>query len=332
MIERSNLINKNIIYSDEINDKNSMIITTIPNINEYVTTDCAETILEENKDITFNHIKYSINNQIMYFFSNKKIKTNKWNEMINKEYKLVTFKDFFEEIKYILLSPDNNNKNEISAYEILKTIQKKHHEIEEYNKKTSTKLKNAFAKTNLEYIDFSFNYKENKLSIILKNQDIKIINVTKNNDKLQIDTNLENKEIIEKLINENQLEEIYETYLEFSQFKNQGSYNLTNENTNFLYNIDKYGLEIYTEICPFHHTKNFSILFPNNHEDITYDCEKKLKNIIMGNETPILKKIYIEINKCPSWMQEDLYQKREKEQLQEKNKTSFIKKLIKHMK
>lgn len=331
MIKCSNLINKNIIYNEENNNDKSNVITKISNINNFLVSNCAYIILKENKDITFDHIKYSKEKQTLYFYTDKNITISKWKEKLNTQYTLVTFKDFYEEIKNIVLLPKNENKNEISAYEIMKTIQKKYNTIQETNKKIDIKLKNEFNKQDIEYLEFNFNNNKKILSIFVKDPEIKHINLSKENNKLKIETNLKNKEIIETLNKNNELEKIFDTHIELSHFKKESSYNITNETTNFIYNIDKYGFEICSEICPFYHTKNFSVLFQANNDEIKYECDNKIKKLMYNCETPILKNIYIEIEKCPTWMQQELKEKREKE-LKSNKKTNIIKKLIKSKK
>ena len=78
----------------------------------------------------------------------------------------------------------------------------------------------------------------------------------------------------------------------------------------------------------FNSSNEFELSFPQyydeNHE-YKYDCNStKVMDALKGSEKQIFKRIFAKIDDCPKWMQEKLYEKRQKELAKEAKKTKRL--------
>lgn len=119
IIPNTTVVNKTILYSDTVlnikENGTNIQVSSIDNVKESELTNCLKTIFENNKEIVFHTIQYSKNNNMVYFYTNKKINTKVWEEFKTRTYKQLNSTEILNEIKKILEQETNKDENVISA-------------------------------------------------------------------------------------------------------------------------------------------------------------------------------------------------------------------------
>ena len=148
MIVPHTTIIKNINYSDTVLNLKELgeniKLTTISNVTEFYLEECLKTIFESNKDVNFNTIQYSKNNEKVYFYADKTINLAVYKEKLKNEHNYITKpSEILKEIRNVLTKEKCNNPEKVSLYTISKIVNEKMCEYE--------KTKHAFDH-NLDYI------------------------------------------------------------------------------------------------------------------------------------------------------------------------------------
>lgn len=332
---RTTIINKNIVYSDTVlplKELGSNIkVTKISNINDSNIEKCLQIIFDSNKNITFNTIQYSRNNKELYFYTNEPISTKKWEEAKIKTYTpLTNTSEILEEIKNIFLQEKNKEEDHISLFEVSKLLKKKNNELDRiqksYEEKMEYLIKEKYGKSS-DIIIYDFDYENNEIKIGFKYiNDYQKITFSKKENDLYI-TKSEScwdKEIIVLL--GTLLSELYDKQIQFKEIKNQHSYFINPINSNFLINIDIYGLSIYTQNSNNKYMHDFELSSKSYTDEYKYNCNSNaIISTIKGKEDDLLKRIYIKIKDCPKWTQHTLIETRKKQLLIENQKEEELK-------
>ena len=319
------IINKHIVYSDTVLPLkelgNNIKVTKISNISESSLQNCLQIIFDSNKDVTFNTIQYSKNNNELYFYTDKQITTEEWKKSKLRTYSPLTkTSEILEEIKNIFISEPNRDTNCISLYEVSKLLKKKNNEFDKTKDTSEDKMKKIIRKKygdSSNIIIYGFDYEKNELEIGFKyiNEYQQIIFSKEQNDLyIKKSETYRDKEILTIL--GTLLSELYDEFIKFKDYKQQKLLNITSINSNFLINIDQYGTSIYILNNKNKYMRDFELSSKSYTEEYQYNCNSNLIiNIIKGKETEFLKRIYINIKDCPKWTQPILQETRKQELL-----------------
>ena len=113
------VVNKKIFYDDNqvpTNENlNSLQVYSVNNVSKYSLDACLRKILESNPDAVINAIKYSIEDETVYFYTETPISTIVWTERKGKEKRVIRInKDVLTEINDILGKDLNKDSDCIS--------------------------------------------------------------------------------------------------------------------------------------------------------------------------------------------------------------------------
>ena len=338
-VENSKVINSSIVFNDSVlnlkEENQKLKLSTIENISEYSLETCIQTILEYNLDVTFHTIQYSKQKQKVYFYADKIISKDGWKYINNFQYTpLQNEKEVLEEIKRLLSSEKSKSKNHTSLYEV-KTLHKEEMEnfcqkIEHYETKLNEAFKNKLQKDMYPQLSLPY-YNENTITLCFRPskyaQNFRILFSKKNNNLYVKKSEYEkyNFEIIDaagKIISE-----AYDELIKFSHSINENEFKTKPINSNFKIKFYKESVQIIAQT-----EYNFfssDIIFALSHVTPRYTYNKKgytyencssndLVDLLKNNEDELFKSIFIRIEDCPKWMQEELFCRRQNELTEER--------------
>lgn len=326
--------NKTIVYSDTVlpikDLGKNIIVTTLENIDESSFESCLSTIFESNANTIFNTIQYSKSKKKIYFYTDQKISTKKWEDRNVVNYKPITRKtEILAGIKKILSSKPNENSDCISLYDISKLIERKHQNFDEYESQIESQIKNIMREKYPECIIsiLGLNNEKNELKIGFNKKGFRPdgyedIIFSKKDDDLYLKRSESN--IGEEILYEagNILSELYDELLKYEGLWTQRKYDIIVQNSIFLVDISDHHVSFFVQNLEFKLSYDKSFLYGYKYY---YNCNSNtIINAIKGNEDKIFKKVFVKINDCPKWSQSDLYKIKQK-QLEEEQKR--IKKL-----
>ena len=326
--------NKTIVYSDTVlpikDLGKNIIVTTLENIDESSFESCLSTIFESNANTIFNTIQYSKSKKKIYFYTDQKISTKKWEDRNVVNYKPITRKtEILAGIKKILSSKPNENSDCISLYDISKLIERKHQNFDEYESQIESQIKNIMREKYPECIIsiLGLNNEKNELKIGFNKKGFRPdgyedIIFSKKDDDLYLKRSESN--IGEEILYEagNILSELYDELLKYEGLWTQRKYDIIVQNSIFLVDISDHHVSFFVQNLEFELSYDRSFLYGYKYY---YNCNSNtIINAIKGNEDKIFKKVFVKINDCPKWSQSDLYKIKQK-QLEEEQKR--IKKL-----
>lgn len=251
----TNVINKNIVESDEVLDLNELgndiKFTCLPNIGRYSLNRCVVKILEANPYVVFNTIQYSNRDGKLYFYANSEIDVKVLEE---KNKPLDSNLDILDEIKDILETPVCKRDDSISLYDISKLVKDKRMDYEStksyYSEELRVLLKEYLGDVRV-YL-YEFDYENDDLEIDIEDSlvnDYADITITKKDGELIIVTSLYDNAYEILNIASELLSKVYDRMLEFKDFEKQCSYDISPVNSNFFAGISQYGVNITKRIC-----------------------------------------------------------------------------------
>lgn len=321
VVPHTTVVNKTIVYSDTVlslNDKGSNLkITTINNVEEYLLDDCLRIIFESNPDVIFNTIQYSKNDKKIYFYTDKEIDISKYNDIKYINYKPIKNKqDILEEIKRIISLPKVNRYDCVSLNTTYEFFSKKRNEFknkEKYYKKLLDNMIKEKYGYNAGLFIYGFDYETNELSIAFNHfgSNYYEINFKMNDGDLYVSSSqtYESDNVFRLLYK--QLTLLYNEYEKYRVFHEQNIYRERPINSNFFTDIGFFGVRIYNKD---YYTKDFEIRYPSYSKECEIECNSSsLMSIMEDTQKDILNNIYIEIEKCPKWCREELYNIRKKQ-------------------
>ena len=191
------VINKTIIYSDTVlnlKDVGSNLkINSISNVSEFEIENCLNTVFDTNKDVTFNTIQYSKNNNKIYFYTDKDINIDKWKDSKIFKYKPLNNKiEILEELKRLFNSKKIKDPNIVSLSQVLKTVYEKNKkydfEINTFENRLDERLKNKYSDSSYSVL-YDFDYDNNFMQVGFKEYDweeVFEVTFSKNNNDLYI--------------------------------------------------------------------------------------------------------------------------------------------------
>ena len=353
IIPRTTVINKTIVYSDTVLSLKdlgtNLKITTISNINHNELEDCLRIVFESNPNTTFNTIQYSRQDKKLYLYTDKIITTTNWNERNKKTFKpLTSVEEILDEIDKLnkfdeTIVPEDTcipvtYDDAISLYDIAQLLKQKNRQYErdehKYDDYFDRAINEKFSNS-ASFIVYGFDYDTLELRVGFKRWDsYDEIRLKKENEDFYVSESKSYYANDILVLLGNTLSNLYDTLLSYKEIKEDRVNNIKPVNSSFLVNISQYGVTIFVKSKENRYKNDFELTSYSYTEDFDYECNSNnIISAIKGNEYELLKKILMNIEDCPKWMQPLLYelkkQKTIKVQVSTKKEESILKKILK---
>lgn len=328
------IVNKTIVHSDTVlNVKDlgeNIKVTEVTNISKDDLKSFLNKIFENNKDVLFNTIQYSEDKKKVWIYANEKINVDCWK---NRNLKTYTYVDPNNLIGYlsalindsknglITVQDDSNGKmmipiSQSSKYvsiDVINKIQmKKTKEMKDSRNKIESQFKAKFKSIENKYVSLpwfieEFKYQDNTLKIRFNPQnDNKRYDITfgkKDDDLYIVSSNYYDDESI--LLNYSDIfSKLFDLYVQ------NESYHSENVSWDYIYGTK---FHLYT------HSNGFKIFFIDEKrlEKSGYDYKYKYSgfnsskeiSFMHDNIDEIVKNLYFEVDKLPSYMKEEIEKK-----------------------
>lgn len=340
VVPHTTVINKTIVYSDTVlplkDSGNNLKVTSISNVSEYSLESCLKTIFESNPNVIFNTIQYSKNDKKVYFYTNEEISTKKYEESKVTKYKpIYSSTEILEELKNILISEKNKDKNCISLYDILNLIKKENYQYNKTKESYESQLEHII---NSKYADvgiivYGFDYDTNELKIGFSYfDDYDKINFAKKDGDLFITQSETHRGNDVLAVLGDTLSNLYDVFEQYRDFKKQYNFGFKSINSNFLIDVSQYGVNIYARSKVNDFGRDFKLKAYSYKNEYEYDCNSNVViSAFRGQEVEILKRVFVRIEDCPEWSQPVLYEIRqnqlaEEQKIEEEKKYKEMKK------
>lgn len=322
---RTTVVNKTIVYSDTVLSLKdvgaNLKVCSISNVSENSLEECLKCIFESNPDVIFNTIQYSKNDKKVYFYTDKEINKKAWEDKNVIIYRpLENSQEILEEIKDVLSQNRNKSISQISLYDLRNIIRSRYSKykniISNYQNKLSSIVENKLGRSS-SIIIYSFDHKEGKLNIGFKYSDQykKITFAQKEDgDVYVLKSETYHAEEILSLCS-NQLLNLFKEVKSFDGFELEHNYDCKIENSNFRAAISKYGVDIFSDGLLNNRFKISSYSYKNEYED---KCNSSIVlSAVKDKEDLLYKKLFVEIENCPSWSRGVLMLLREEQLVEE---------------
>lgn len=224
-------------------------------------------------------------------------------------------KELLKEFASILTEEKTKDTDCISLYDIANLMKKSKNEYNRIENEYEKHL-NSVLKEKQLYIYLSFNYAKKQLIIGVAKEPSNhfyTITLTKQDEELyivEIETPYFN-EILKTIGSD--LSKIYDEFMKFSDSNTQKNYNIKPLNSNFLVDINSYGVSTHPE------TENFELSSHSYTKKYDYKCDSvSVLTALHGKEDEIFKRIFVKIDDCPKWSKQALYQIRQEQLKEEK--------------
>lgn len=296
----------------------------VNNVNKYLLERCINIIINSNQDVNFNKIFYSKENEAVYFYADKNLNLNAWNDsesiIYSKKRENITT---LEEVKSVLMTKENYDCSVISVYDILKFldgIKKESNKlIEDFNN-----IREFAREENFEGITFNFfNYNKKELHITLRrkyhNENIyMVLAEEKGNIYLKEKScSAWDTEINNTIYKFGHFFEKFFKNISHDKYKNFFTSNtkerIESINSNFLLSFDSKKIVVSSESNSFSQSDKLEFGYDFESEKYGSDGSITISNILKNNEDLFLKRILINIEDCPEWTKSHLYEIRRKE-------------------
>ena len=346
IVPETTVINKTIVYQDTVlNLKelgSNIKITSISDIKESSFEECLKTILKNNVNVTFNTIQYSKSEKKIYFYTDKEIKTNAWNNIdIVKYDHIKNNQNIISVLIDIMDHTEACPEDSVNLFEVCELSATTHKKVEKitesYRQKAVTNIHQRYENGTMVVHYFT----DNMLHIGIRFHDFKHteyshFNLAKENGDLYIyesknsvGHDLIDKDIVLSLIGQ-EMSELFDILKEHENEK---------EASGATINKNGFVLKIYRDsvaISAYDKKKSaqpyFSLIKYHSHDEYKYESNSNnLSSFLKGNEADLFKKMYVEIEACPAWMRQPLKEAKQTTLVKPKEK-SFIKKIMAYIK
>ena len=324
--------NKTIVYSDTVLPLkelgNNLKVSTVSGVGEYSLERCLQTIFESNPNVVFNTIQYSKNNKKVYFYTNQEISTKEYEDSKVTNYKpLTTSTEILEETKKILLAEKNKDNDVVSLFDVSLLLKRKDrkykHEKDKFEDVLDEIVKSKFCDDSA-IINYGIDYETKELKIGFKrwrSGDYEKIYFSEKNDELYIAKSESHyaKELFS--VTSHILTKLYSDLMQYADYQdtNKGKYAIHAVNSDFLVNVWKYGVEIYVKTPNTHFSNDFELNSPAYDNRYDLECNSSIVlDAIRNQEQEIFKRLYVKIDDCPEWCQDELYVIRQNQLINER--------------
>ena len=325
----TSIIHEELIYGDVfINPEDlgkNLKTTYISNLGEVSLEYCIKTILENNENVTFHTIQYSKKQRRLCFYTDNPVNTSKWQEKETKPPQKINTK---EEITKAVLSVFENepiyDQDCASVYEILMIYQNLDKQIKNVKDKTKNVIQtilNNRVDSDIYCSVHDFDYDTHSIQIYMSTRWSSTwdkYEYFKEPDGTIKEKKLEGYHDYNVLGNVSEhILDLINFYLSIEETRKQRRNKIKSVNSDLFIDIDHYNIDVYIdkyggyymELNPLFKSTFYTYSDKIEHSYAYSDILEKLTN----NEMEFLKKIHVKIDDCPSWIREQLYQKRQAE-------------------
>lgn len=345
MCSNINIINKTIVHSDTVlNLKDlgeNVKVTEVSGISKDDLEKFLDIIFKNNKDVLFNTVQYSEEKKKVWIYADQILNTKCWEERNLRKYKYADPNNLIEYLKNIIEDPDAYTNKDSSS--IIKPIpvseDQKYVSIDTINKIQMRKTRRFYDKKRKLIDDFEkrferidghsvsvscfspeFNYDKNTMNIEFKprySSDWYKIDFGKKDDDLYIvnSTYYEDDQIL--LNYADIFSKLYDLYA------SNKSYNATTLRDN-VYNA-KFKLWLLSNCFTLYLSSGKSLdisAYEKKYKLYGFNSQKEIA-FVNENIDKIVKNLYFEVDKLPSYMKKMIKQERKKE---EKKREELIRK------
>ena len=325
----TSIIHEELIYGDVfINPEDlgkNLKTTYISNLGEVSLEYCIKTILENNENVTFHTIQYSRKQRRLCFYTDNPVNTSKWQEKETKPPQKINTK---EEITKAVLSVFENepiyDQDCASVYEILMIYQNLDKQIKNVKDKTKNVIQtilNNKVDSDIYCSVHDFDYDTHSIQIHMSTRWSSTwdkYEYFKEPDGTIKEKKLEGYHDYKVLGNVSEhILDLINFYLSIEETRKQRRNKIKSVNSDLFIDIDHYNIDVYIDkyggyymgLNPLFKSTFYTYSDKIEHSYAYSDILDKLTN----NEMEFLKKIHVKIDDCPSWIREQLYQKRQAE-------------------
>jgi len=319
------VINKDVLFSDiplKV-EENNLKVTSISNVEveDGSLKKCIETIFIANPNAVFDTVQYIKEDKKVKFYTDKELSTKTWEEKILISKKTNWRYEIIEEVKKILETEKNKDKDCISLYDVARVMKKKYNEYylmrSYYQVCLAKSMKDKYGDARVIINDFDYDKKEMLITFGCFDS-YQNVYFAKNDEKIYITKtkSAKGKEILSTL--ENELSQLYDEFIKYRDFERQSIYGAKSSNTNFLVDICNFRVSIYAKEELNRYKNVFELSSYSNTNEYDYNCDSNMViRAFKGKENEILKRIFIKISDCPKWSQSILYEIRQNELIEE---------------
>ena len=330
-VPRVTVVNKNIIYSDTVlplkEAGNSLNVSSITGVTENDLENCLKVIFKANPDVVFNTIQYSRQNKKLYFYTDKKINTQAYEDSKTQTFRPVRSRvEILEEVKRILTSEKSSDPELISLYDVAVLLKVFRTEYDNAKTKAERKLKDVASYKfgdGVGIFSHTFDYDKKNLKIRFrryKSSEFGDIVFGKDNGDLYVvsATSPYTNELMSELGLE--ISELYDTLLGFEKYRSdsESNYNIRTVNTSFEASVSHYGAGVYEYDRL---EQKFKLFSPSYDNEFHIECNSSMiQEAFKNNEDELFKRIYVPISECPTWCQDALRERRRQQIIEEDKK------------
>ena len=332
IVPNTTVVNKTIVYSDtvlNIKEHGSNIkVSSINGVTQSELERCLKTIFENNKEIVFHTIQYSKSNNKVYFYTDKEINTNVWEDSKISTFERLKPTEILNEIKNIFLQDINDDKDCISLYNVaclMKEMKKKYENLKDNYEYSLEDGKH------IVIYDFDYNNDELGIGIPFLGEIYDIYLKKQDGDLFITKSEYYDSQMVLNTLG-NKLSRLYDEFMKFKDFKNEKSYGIKTVNSIFYSNVCSLEVSFFYALP----SKGLKPILNDGFEvksysySSNYGCKcnsVNTLNVIKNNEEELFKRIFVKIEDMPKWCQDALYEirKEEIEIKQEKSKIKVLK-------
>ena len=223
--------------------------------------------------------------------------------------------NLLEEIKVVLRN-ENNDKDYISIcsiYEVIIGLRKDYEYLKTYYSNLFSEVLKKYGVSNKCIVNnFDFYNFYVVLSIQNENKEWEEFCVSYKNESfdMKCSDSLDSKRIF-KLLGLS-LYDLYGKFMKFHEMYSSYVSSLSTDNDNFFVDMDKHGISV-------RDNNKFQLSLYHFCDNYCYDnCDATVKEIILGSEEELFKRIFVKIEDCPSCIRQMLYMYR-LDELSDKN-------------
>ena len=322
------VVHNTIVYSDTVlnlKEREKNLKVTSVKAESYEFERCLEIILEANPNVVFNTVQYSYKQNRAYFYTDKEITTAAWEKRNEKK------QEYLDDalviachVEKLLNSERLLNPNFIAIYDVLRFYKKTYTDIEASEKCIKRRMEFKLNSIDEDYyvVIYDMYSDEARLTLVKPYRYLKVKDseerfwFKKKNGDIYIskrDGDLILGDEILSVIGQEILE-LYDYQLSIQNIKKASVCWANSVDSDFIvsiyFGVDisiRRGIETLMEIST-----------SWTDDDIDYKCNSNnLAQLLKGNVYNLYRKIFVKIDDCPKWMQEELYEIRRQQVIEE---------------
>lgn len=339
MCSNIKIVNKTIVHSDTVLNLKDLgediKVTEVSGISKNDLEGFLNIVFKNNKDVLFNTVQYSEEKKKVWIYANKSLNVKCWEERNLKKYKYADPNNLIDYLKNIIEDPDaytnkdsssvmkpipvSDDEKYVSIDMINKIQMKKTKEIHDKRSKLVDEFKEHFKRINGQFVCVScgspeFNYDKNTMNVEFSPQysdNWYKIDFGKKCDDLYIvnSTYYDDNQIL--LNYADSFSKLYDLYINNKSYENENvsSFRDNIYNAKFRLNTHSNGFNLWLSQGKYLDKSGYE----DKYELWGFNSQKEIA-FVNENVDKIVKNLYFEVDKLPSYMKEMIKKERKKEE------------------